>query len=109
MRLGSAEGSRAGSAAVETDDALDLAIGKNVDDGGAIEIVSLAEFQGGEGVAEGGSFFEVGCPLIHVPKEEAGFNIFQDRFHLASFPLRGVLIFANARHRARRAPMNGYS
>ena len=113
LRIGIAHRSRTGSAAVETDDALDLAIGKNMDDRGAIEVVSLAEFQRGERVAKGGGFVQICRPLVHVSEEEAGFYIFQDRFHLTDLVSRltllGVLIFANARHRARRAPMNSYS
>jgi hypothetical protein len=76
--------------AIEPDDALDFAAIKKMDDGGAVEIVSLAKFESAEGVAKGCGLVEVGCPFIHIPEEEAGFDIFQNSFHFAV----GVIIVA---------------
>jgi hypothetical protein len=80
-----------------------------MDNGCSVEVVSLAEFQGRECVAKAGRLFQIGCPFIHISEEQTGFYIFQDRFHLAFRNPVGLLIFANCAHRARRAPMKGYS
>lgn len=82
-------------AAEKTDYALHFPATEDMDDRRTVEIVPLAEFQGGEGVPKAGRQLEIGCPLIHIPKEQPGLHIFQDCFHLAFLDAVGVLIFDN--------------
>src|SRR4051812_18286634 len=68
-------------APVKTHDLRRAAVFVSVDDRDAGEIIPLAKLQSRRRVPKSCGFLKIGCPFVHVPEEQPGFDILKDGFH----------------------------